>query len=231
MQAADQDAANMQVGRAMHEAGLVARSGAGSRGPDESGDRVSAEASDADGRRSGLARQTPGTCRQRVRCGPYLAGKVLPAPSARVRKSGPSPAGGAVGVRVRVTHLNRVRAALTRATRRGEKSARCVGGWGWWSPPVGRRSGIEPASNPANLGMWVRKRWFPVTYAHATWHRLVPFFRLPGRVTEGKQTVWVELRPFNDRQLNLTCLTDDDSASPSQEQGVRVSNGQPCKVA
>ena len=126
------------------------------------------------------------------------------------------------GVRVSVTHLNRVRAALTRATRRGEKSARCVGGWGWWSPPVGRRSGIEPASNPANLGMWVRKRWFPVTYAHATWHRLVPFFRLPGRVTEGKQTVWVELRPFNDRQLNLTCLTDDDSASPSQEQGVSV---------
>src|SRR5262245_36201613 len=33
-------------------------------------------------------------------------------------------------------------------------------------------------------------------------HRLLPFFWLPGRVTEGKQTVWVERRPFNDRQLN-----------------------------
>ena len=39
-------------------------------------------------------------------------------------------------------------------------------------------------------------------YAHATWHRLLPFFRLPGRVTEEKQTVWVERFPFNDRQLN-----------------------------
>jgi hypothetical protein len=95
-QTADQAVAKMQVGRAMHEAGLVARSGAGGRGPDESGDRVSAAAADANGRRSGLARQTPETCRQSVRCGTYLAGRVLPAPSARVRKSGPSPAGGAV---------------------------------------------------------------------------------------------------------------------------------------
>jgi hypothetical protein len=54
----------------------------------------------------------------------------------------------------------------------------------------------------ANLGMWVRDQYFPTTYAHATWNRLIPFFRLPGRVTEGKQAVWVELRPFNDRQLN-----------------------------
>jgi hypothetical protein len=41
----------------------------------------------------------------------------------------------------------------------------------------------------ANLGMWVREQYFPATYAHATWHRLLPFFRLPGCVTEGKQTV------------------------------------------
>jgi hypothetical protein len=54
----------------------------------------------------------------------------------------------------------------------------------------------------ANLGMWVRDQYFPATYAHATWHRLLPFFRLPGRVTEGKQTIWVKLHPFNDRQLN-----------------------------
>lgn len=54
----------------------------------------------------------------------------------------------------------------------------------------------------ANLGMWVRDQYFPASYAHATWNRLLPFFQLPGRVTEGKETVSVELCPFNDRQLN-----------------------------
>jgi hypothetical protein len=34
----------------------------------------------------------------------------------------------------------------------------------------------------ANLAMWVRDRFFPATYAHATWLRLLPFFQLPGRV-------------------------------------------------
>ena len=28
----------------------------------------------------------------------------------------------------------------------------------------------------ANLAMWVRDRFFPATYAHATWQRLLPFF-------------------------------------------------------
>jgi hypothetical protein len=59
----------------------------------------------------------------------------------------------------------------------------------------------------ANLGMWAREQYFPATYAHATWHRLAPFFRLPGRVTEEQQAVWVELRPFNDRQLNRDLQT------------------------
>ena len=54
----------------------------------------------------------------------------------------------------------------------------------------------------ANLGMWVRDQYFPPAYAHATWNRLVPFFRLPGRVTAEKHVVRVELHPFNDRQLN-----------------------------
>jgi len=27
-----------------------------------------------------------------------------------------------------------------------------------------------------NLAMWVRDRFFPATYAHATWLRLLPFF-------------------------------------------------------
>lgn len=60
----------------------------------------------------------------------------------------------------------------------------------------------------ANLVMWVRDRYFPTTYAHATWQRLAPFFRLPGWVIPGPVTVQVELRPFNDRQLNrdLTAL-------------------------
>jgi hypothetical protein len=53
----------------------------------------------------------------------------------------------------------------------------------------------------AYLGMWARDQYFPATYAHATWHRLAPFFRVPGRVTEGQHSVMVELQPFNDRQL------------------------------
>ncbi len=54
----------------------------------------------------------------------------------------------------------------------------------------------------ANLVMWARDTYFPATYAHATWQRLVPFFRLPGQVVWGAETVEVELRPCNDRQLN-----------------------------
>jgi len=54
----------------------------------------------------------------------------------------------------------------------------------------------------ANLAMWVRDRFFPATYAHATWLRLLPFFQLPSRVLWGREVVQVELRPFNNRQLN-----------------------------
>ncbi len=36
---------------------------------------------------------------------------------------------------------------------------------------------------------------------HPTWRRLAPFFRLPGRIVWGTDTVQVELRPFNDRRL------------------------------
>jgi hypothetical protein len=53
----------------------------------------------------------------------------------------------------------------------------------------------------ANLVMWTRDRYFPAPYAQATWHRLAPFFRLPGRIVWGTDTVTVELRPFNDRRL------------------------------
>ncbi len=53
-----------------------------------------------------------------------------------------------------------------------------------------------------NLVMWTRDHYFPLSYAHATWKRLAPFFHLPGRVTRGPRAVSVALRPFNDRHLN-----------------------------
>ncbi len=53
-----------------------------------------------------------------------------------------------------------------------------------------------------NLVMWTRDHYFPLTYSHATWKRLAPFFRLPGRVTRGPRVMSVELRSFNDRHLN-----------------------------
>jgi hypothetical protein len=53
----------------------------------------------------------------------------------------------------------------------------------------------------ANLVLWTRDHYFPATYAQATWHRLAPFFRLPGRIVWGTNSVTVELRPFNDRRL------------------------------
>ncbi len=37
----------------------------------------------------------------------------------------------------------------------------------------------------ANLVMWTRDRYFPESFAHATWQRLAPFFHLPGRVVQG----------------------------------------------
>lgn len=62
----------------------------------------------------------------------------------------------------------------------------------------------------ANLAMWMRDHYFPASYAHATWHRLVPFFRLSGTVISEATTARVQLRPFNDRALNrdLTSLCE-----------------------
>ncbi len=53
-----------------------------------------------------------------------------------------------------------------------------------------------------NLAMWVRDNYFPPEYAHATWQRLAPFLRLPGRMVSGLDAVSVDLRSFNDRRLN-----------------------------
>jgi hypothetical protein len=54
----------------------------------------------------------------------------------------------------------------------------------------------------ANLVLWTRDAYFPAAYAHATWKRLEPFFKLRGRVTRGAEEVQVELGRFTDRQLN-----------------------------
>jgi len=54
----------------------------------------------------------------------------------------------------------------------------------------------------ANLVMWTRDQCFPVSFAHATWARLAPFFQLPGLVISAQQMVSVQLHPFNDRHYN-----------------------------
>ena len=55
---------------------FVAGGSAGSRGPDEPGNGVSATAAHAGGRRSGLARQTPGARHQSAWSGTHLAGDL-----------------------------------------------------------------------------------------------------------------------------------------------------------
>lgn len=76
-----------------------------------------------------------------------------------------------------------------------------------------------------NLVMWTRDTYFPATYAHATWLRLAPFFRLPGQVIWGTETVEVTLRPFNDRQLNRdleTVCTQVNATQPRLPDGPRL---------
>ena len=76
-----------------------------------------------------------------------------------------------------------------------------------------------------NLVMWTRDTYFPPTYAHATWLRLAPFFRLPGQVIRSAETVEVRLRPFNDRQLNRdlgTVCTQVNAAQPYLPDGQRL---------
>jgi hypothetical protein len=76
-----------------------------------------------------------------------------------------------------------------------------------------------------NLVMWTRDRYFPASYAHATWARLAPFFHLPGMVVSTGHRVSVELRLFNDRQLNqdLVCLCERvNKLSPQLPDGRRL---------
>lgn len=72
---------------------------------------------------------------------------------------------------------------------------------------------------------WVRDQYFPDSYAHATWLRLAPFFRLPGTVVSDATTVHVEFRPFNDRALNrdlISLCERVNSASPRLPDGRRL---------
>ncbi len=87
----------------------------------------------------------------------------------------------------------------------------------------------------ANLGMWVRDHYFPACYAHATWQRLVPFFRLSGRITRDTAMVQVELRPFNDRALNrdlaLLCeRVNEDSPHLPDGRFLRFTISSPCRI-
>lgn len=78
----------------------------------------------------------------------------------------------------------------------------------------------------ANLAMWVRDRYFPPSYAQATWKPLLPFFQLPGTITQNAAMVQVELHPFNDRELNrdLAVLCERvNQASPRLPDGRRLS--------
>jgi hypothetical protein len=50
----------------------------------------------------------------------------------------------------------------------------------------------------ANLAMWIRDRYFQLSYAQATWKRLLPFFQLPGTITQDSTIVQVELCSFNE---------------------------------
>ncbi len=77
----------------------------------------------------------------------------------------------------------------------------------------------------ANLVMWTREMYFPPSYAHATWKRLEPFFKLPGQIVWESDAVRVTLRPFNDRQLNrdLAVLCERvGAAAPQLPDGRRL---------
>jgi hypothetical protein len=53
----------------------------------------------------------------------------------------------------------------------------------------------------ANLGMWVRDQYFGESYQHASWQRLLPFFKLGGWITTTTSEVQLEVCAFNNRAL------------------------------
>ena len=75
----------------------------------------------------------------------------------------------------------------------------------------------------ANLAMWVREHYCPPAYVRASWRCLVPFFRLPGRVQWGEDSVRLALDAFNDRALyrDLTMVCSRLADSPPRPPGGR----------
>src|SRR6266568_954500 len=53
----------------------------------------------------------------------------------------------------------------------------------------------------ANVGMWVRDQYFGESYQHSSWQRLLPFFKLSGRITTTEGEVQLEMCAFNNRDL------------------------------
>ena len=53
----------------------------------------------------------------------------------------------------------------------------------------------------ANVGMWVRDQYFGESYQHCSWQRLLPFFKLSGRMTTTEGEVQLEMCAFNNRDL------------------------------
>jgi hypothetical protein len=83
----------------------------------------------------------------------------------------------------------------------------------------------------ANLVLWTRDRYFPASYAQATWHRLEPFFRLPGRIRWGSDRVQVELGTFNDCQLTrdlVALCARVEQTPPHLPDGRRLVFSLPC---
>jgi hypothetical protein len=53
----------------------------------------------------------------------------------------------------------------------------------------------------ANLGMWGRDHYFGESYQHASWQRLLPFFKLGGWISTTTNEVKLDLCAFNNRAL------------------------------
>ena len=49
--------------------------------------------------------------------------------------------------------------------------------------------------------MWVRDRYFGEGYQHCSWQRLLPFFKLGGRITATDDEVHLQVCAFNNREL------------------------------
>jgi hypothetical protein len=81
----------------------------------------------------------------------------------------------------------------------------------------------------ANLAMWVRDRYFPLSYAQVTWKRLLPFFSFPARSRRtprwfrsnyarsmtGRSIVTWPCCVNGSTKPHRICLMDADSCSPS----------------